>query len=236
MKDVWFSVREALTVTTGEELKGFVEKLFNQYNSKTWLNFEEYCNDWWQSNLDTSDGGNILGVTCEYFNGKHIDAIDANVDQVVPYLEFQDLFYKEHGKKSFKEYKQHVAKPRYHKKRKPVPKRKKTDVKILYSTLGFDGDSYTIKNVFKIQKAGMYIDILSNNKTFDGGLMSTVSKFLVDDVAELQVKTPYGNVDFMRQSRVVWEYAEDLPDAFHIEDRRNNLLDSFVSADFIYNF
>lgn len=233
MKNTWFSVQEALTVTTEKELKSFVEIVFDKYN-KVFKNFDAYCNEWWHLNITNKEGGgNILGIAEDhYFDGMAYEVDFSGV--ILPYLEFQDMFFL--SMKEIAVGANKTSKPRYHRKRKPVPTRKKTDVKVFYSGVGFGNDYYTIKNVSKIQKTAIYLEVFSDSKTFDGGQKSEVTKFLVDDIVELQVKTPSGNIDFMRQSKVVWEYSEELPNAFHVEDRRNNLLSTAISADFIYNF
>lgn len=82
-----------------------------------------------------------------------------------------------------------VAKPRFHKKRKPVPVRKKTDITVYYST----GEKYTVKNVKALYVKGDSLSIAFMPETKNGYLEGKSLDFSTENVDSFLVKTPKGN-------------------------------------------
>lgn len=82
-----------------------------------------------------------------------------------------------------------VAKPRFHKKRKPVPVRKKTDITVYYST----GEKYTVKNVKALYVEGDSLSIAFMPETKNGYLEGKSLGFSTENVDSFLVKTPKGN-------------------------------------------
>lgn len=82
-----------------------------------------------------------------------------------------------------------VAKPRFHKKRKPVPVRKKTDITIYYST----GEKYTVKNVKALYVKGETVSIGLTPEVKNGYFEGKSLGFSTGNVDSFLVKTPKGN-------------------------------------------
>lgn len=82
-----------------------------------------------------------------------------------------------------------VAKPRFHKKRKPVPVRKKTDITVYYST----GEKYTVKNVKAWYVKGENISIGLAPEMKNGYFEGKSFYFSTENVDSFLVKTPKGN-------------------------------------------
>lgn len=82
-----------------------------------------------------------------------------------------------------------VAKPRFHKKRKPVPVRKKTDITVYYST----GEKYTIKNVKALCVKGDTICIGLTPEVKNGYFQGNSFGFTTGNVDSFLVKTPKGS-------------------------------------------
>ncbi|MBS3974545.1 MAG: hypothetical protein KGZ89_06755 [Actinobacteria bacterium] len=82
-----------------------------------------------------------------------------------------------------------VAKPRFHKKRKPVPVRKKTDITVYYST----GEKYTLKNVKALYVKGENVNVGLTPEAKNGYFEGKVVYFSTGNVDSFLVKTPKGN-------------------------------------------
>lgn len=82
-----------------------------------------------------------------------------------------------------------VAKPRFHKKRKPVPIRKKTDITVYYST----GEKYTLKNVRALYVKGESVSVGLTPEAKNGYFEGKVIYFSTENVDSFLVKTPKGN-------------------------------------------
>lgn len=84
--------------------------------------------------------------------------------------------------------------PRFHKKRKPVPVRKKVDIIINYN----DGSSYTIKDVSEMTFAVNIINIVKVKKIFNSkGGKSFINSYEDTDISKdfinnVRIKTPKG--------------------------------------------
>lgn len=143
-------------------------KFFNKFN-----NYDEeevWC-------LISHDVGTTL-------TGWHLVVMSDNEYYYVKPEEFVNKILGESMNKEVK-----VAKPRFHKKRKPVPSRKKTDITVFYGT----GEKYTLKNAksLVVHKQTFYVSIATELK--NGFSEGKTFIFTTDNVDSLLVKTPKGS-------------------------------------------
>lgn len=138
---------------------------FNSYGEK-----EVWC-------LISHDAGTTL-------TGWHLDCMSNNEYYYVKPEEFVNKILGEEMNKEIK-----VAKPRFHKKRKPVPVRKKTDITVYYST----GEKYTIKNVKALCVKGDTICIGLTPEVKNGYFEGNSFGFTTGNVDSFLVKTPKGS-------------------------------------------
>lgn len=131
-----------------------------------------------------------------HLSGWNMQALDKeNYFHVTPQKFVNNIL----GEKMNKE--TYTAKPRFHKKRKPVPSRKKTDITVFYGT----GEKYTIKNAksLVVHKQTFYVSIATELK--NGFSEGKTFIFTTDNVDSLLVKTPKGSytLDYMGDGEYV---------------------------------
>ncbi len=157
----------SLDVSEDWSYKDFI-RFFNNFNS--YGEKAVWC-------LISHDAGTTL-------TGWHLDCMSNNEYYYVKPEEFVNKILGEEMNKEIK-----VAKPRFHKKRKPVPVRKKTDITVYYST----GEKYTIKNVKALCVKGDTICIGLTPEVKNGYFEGNSFGFTTGNVDSFLVKTPKGN-------------------------------------------
>lgn len=152
----------------GWQLENFISTSFKEL--ATWPNGVWYINHYLLEGSYLS-GWTVSGVTKEGYY------------KVSP-KQFVNVLLGEEMNKEIK-----VAKPRFHKKRKPVPVRKKTDITVYYST----GEKYTIKNVKALCVKGDAICIGLTPEVKNGYFEGNSFGFTTGNVDSFLVKTPKGS-------------------------------------------
>lgn len=170
-----------------EKAKELLTKIFNkfgdyedwtldEFNSTTFCGFvRKEDSVWFVSHEDKSKS---------YLTGWNVLSATASGYYKVSPEQFVNVLLGEEMNKKIK-----VAKPRFHKKRKPVPVRKKTDITVYYST----GEKYTLKNVRALYVKGESVSVGLTPEAKNGYFEGKVIYFSTENVDSFLVKTPKGN-------------------------------------------
>ena len=119
--------------------------------------------------------------------------------------------------------------PRFHKKRKPVPKRKKVDIIINYN----DGSSYTIKDVGEMTFAVNIVNIVKVKKIFN----SKDGKSFINSYEDTDISSDFINNVLIKTPKGLIFVSKRKENDYVVTDYRLNTKSttSFVTFDFFLN-
>lgn len=170
-----------------EKAKELLTKIFNKFEEIQGWTLEDFTSV--SLGGITRSPGSIWFIGCDddgkkYLSGWTVSGATKDGYYKVSPEQFVNVLLGEDMNKEVK-----VAKPRFHKKRKPVPVRKKTDITVYYST----GEKYTVKNVKALYVKGDSLNIAFMPETKNGYLEGKCLVFSTENVDSFLVKTPKGN-------------------------------------------
>lgn len=169
--NIWLLMEDAIENHGEAVVSELLTKVFQSYPCSFWGSFNEFFSEIEFIAFDTVFGIDAQGE----FNGWSRSHVEFSGGLVLNFEEFSSIF-------NF----QTKPVPRFHKKRKKPPIRKKTDVVVFYE----NGSTYTIKSVenvlFEIDRC-----VISKRDFTAPGVQARLA-LLLKDVEKLLIKSPKG--------------------------------------------